>query len=162
MVPIADKIIELAPRFRSDTGPPQAQTFQAGQVIFEQGSRGELIYVVERGEVDIIRVRDDRSEEWLATVRPGEYFGELGPLLGFPRSATARARTEAMLTAYGQRDFKEKILAKQQQQQPERTSIIGQIGSAPLKFCGSCGTPREGRDKFCGACGRPFPQAASP
>ena len=27
----------------------------------------------------------------------GEYFGELGPLLGFPRSATARALTAGVL-----------------------------------------------------------------
>jgi putative ABC transport system ATP-binding protein len=77
--------------------------------VFEQGSRGELIYVVDSGQVDIYRERADGSEELLNVVGPGEYFGELGPLLGFPRSASARARTEAGLTAYTVRDFRERM-----------------------------------------------------
>mgnify|MGYP006171069647 CR=1 FL=1 len=34
----------------------------------------------------------------LAELGPGEYFGELGPLLGFPRSATAHGLTVTPLS----------------------------------------------------------------
>jgi putative ABC transport system ATP-binding protein len=164
MVPIADQVVELAPRFRSDTGPPQRVVFQAGETIFEQGSRGELIYVVDQGEVDIIRVRSDRTEEFIATVRTGEYFGELGPLLGFPRSASARARTQVQATAYGARDFKERVLSQKGARGVTMTgkrepgaSVLGTVGQAPMRFCVNCGAPREPGDMFCGTCGFRLP-----
>lgn len=192
MVPIADQIVELAPHFRADTGPPKRLSFEPGETIYEQGSRGELIYVIDEGQVATVRVRDDRSEEPVSVFRTGEYFGELGPLLDFPRESTARALTKVTVTAYGQRDFKEQILNPQRTREPERTSIIGTVGASlaenirpsligsvaaraaptaqpsvmnpagvPLKYCGSCGAPRESGDKFCGVCGRAFPTASS-
>jgi putative ABC transport system ATP-binding protein len=49
------------------------------------------VYVVEAGEIEIVRVRDDRTEELLTHIGPGRYFGELAPMFGIRRSATARA-----------------------------------------------------------------------
>jgi putative ABC transport system ATP-binding protein len=133
MIPIADQIVEMAPHFRADTGPPERMTFDAGNTIYEQGDRGEQIYVVEEGEVETFRVRDDRTEEHVAKFGPGEYFGELGPLLDFPREATARAKTRVVVTAYGQKDFKERILTPQRRREPERPSIIGNIGASQVE-----------------------------
>jgi putative ABC transport system ATP-binding protein len=204
MIPIADQIVEMAPHFRADTGPPQKLTFDAGNTVYSQGDRGELIYVIDEGEAETFRVRDDRTEEHVATFGPKDYFGELGPLLDFPREATARAKTRLVVSGYGQKDFKERILQPQRQREPERPSIIGSIGQSqvenirpsligvmpqqpipgpvatpapsappaqpsvmtpagvPLKFCGSCGTPRESGDRFCGVCGRSFPVSSPP
>jgi CRP-like cAMP-binding protein len=133
MVPIADKIVELAPHFRADTGPPKRLTFQPGETIYEQGERGELIYVIDEGEVATVRVRDDRTEEPVSKFRKGEYFGELGPLLDFPRESTARALTNVVVTAYGQRDFKEQILNPQRRREPDRPSIIGTVGASQIE-----------------------------
>jgi CRP-like cAMP-binding protein len=36
-----------------------------------------LVYVIEQGEVEIVRVRDDGAEERLASLGAGRYFGEL-------------------------------------------------------------------------------------
>ncbi len=69
MIPIADQIVEMAPHFRADTGPPQRPTFDAGNTVYSQGDRGELIYVIEEGEVEVVRIRDDRTEEHVATFR---------------------------------------------------------------------------------------------
>jgi putative ABC transport system ATP-binding protein len=110
LVPIADRVIHLVPEFREDEGPPRAVELTAGEVVFEQGSRGELVYVIDEGSIDILRNRSDGEPEHLATLGAGDYFGELGPLLGFPRSATARAATDVRLTAYNTRDFREQIL----------------------------------------------------
>lgn len=46
----------------------------------------------------------------LAELEVGGYFGELGPRLGFPRSATARALTPLRLMAYNVHDFKEQVV----------------------------------------------------
>lgn len=77
----------------------------------EQGSRGELIYVVESGEIEILREQLTGPGERLASIGPGDDVGELGPLLGFPRSATARAHTDVTLTAYGVDGFRRIILS---------------------------------------------------
>jgi putative ABC transport system ATP-binding protein len=110
LVPIADRVVELAADSHGEVGPPQELLLAGGETVFRQGSRGQLIYVIEAGEVEILRELADGGEERLAVLGPGEYFGELGPLLGFPRSATARTSGEVRLTAYGASDFKQRVL----------------------------------------------------
>jgi putative ABC transport system ATP-binding protein len=110
LVPIADRVIHLVPEFREDEKAPHRVDVAAGSVIFEQGSRGELVYVIEEGTVEIDRRLADGGREVLATLDAGDYFGELGPLLGFPRSATAVAASDVALTAYSVQDFREQVL----------------------------------------------------
>lgn len=110
LVPIADRVVHLLPEHDSAEQPAHIVEVAAGEVVFEQGTRGELVYVVEEGTVEISRRRSDGETEVLAQVGPGEYFGELGPLLGFPRSATARAVTPLRLTAYGVHEFRDGVV----------------------------------------------------
>jgi putative ABC transport system ATP-binding protein len=106
---LADRVVELQPNLASADRPPEELRFEAGELIFEQGSRGDLVYVVEAGEVEIFRTRSDGTEEPLATVVAGEYFGELGPTLNLPRSASARASTATTLTSYTVRHFRRRL-----------------------------------------------------
>jgi putative ABC transport system ATP-binding protein len=106
MVPLADRVVEMAPKLVGTSAGPQEIAFAAGEVVFEEGSRGSVVYVIESGEVEIVRALADGSEERLAHIVPGNYFGELGPLLGFPRAATARAVSPLVLTAYSVPDFR--------------------------------------------------------
>ena len=110
LVPIADRVVHLVPDFREDAQAPRIVEMAAGETIFEQGARGELVYVIEAGRVQILRDHTDGSSEVLAELGTGEYFGELGPLLGFPRSATARAHTPVRLMAYNVHDFREQVV----------------------------------------------------
>ncbi|HVS13398.1 MAG TPA: cyclic nucleotide-binding domain-containing protein [Thermoanaerobaculia bacterium] len=77
---------------------PEAQyfrTFRAGEVIFTQGEPGDLMYVIEEGEVEIVhRAEEGAPEERLAVLQHGDFFGEMAVLEGEPRTASARARTE--------------------------------------------------------------------
>ena len=45
----------------------------------------------------------------MAVVDAGGYFGELAPMFGLQRSATARAVGPTTLTGYGLLDFREKF-----------------------------------------------------
>lgn len=112
LVPIADRIVQMVQPEQHEERPTHDVAFVAGESIFEQGDHAELIYVVKSGEVDVIRVRADGGEEPLTKLGPDQYFGELGPFLGFPRSASVRARTDVVLTAYSPRVFREKVLHK--------------------------------------------------
>ena len=109
LLPLADQVVELVPTVPMSGRPPEKLTLRAGEVVFRQGAWGELIYVVERGEVEIVGERVDGGEDQFAVVSAGEYFGEIAPLFGMPRSATARARTDVTLVAYSTRDFRDRV-----------------------------------------------------
>jgi putative ABC transport system ATP-binding protein len=106
---LADRVVELVPNLAGADRPPERLHFEAGDVVFEQGSRGDLVYVVDAGEIEIYRVRGDGTEEPLATVAPGAYFGELGPTLNLPRSASARATVPTTLTSHTTRHFRRRF-----------------------------------------------------
>ncbi len=109
MIPLADAVVNLTPR--PDTSPrePEVIALESGGVLFTQGETGDLVYVVESGQIQILRTRDDGSEKLLTRVDAGGYFGELAPMLGLRRSATARAIGATTVTGYGLRDFREKF-----------------------------------------------------
>lgn len=110
LIPVADRVVSMVAKTPVEAAKAHAVTYDKGETIFEQGARGQLVYVIESGSVDIFRELAKRGEDHLATLGAGQYFGELGPILGFPRSASARARTDVKLVAYGVVEFREKVL----------------------------------------------------
>ncbi|HEY3485120.1 MAG TPA: ATP-binding cassette domain-containing protein [Ilumatobacteraceae bacterium] len=108
LVPIADRIVQMVPEHEGAAHPHEVRV-AAGTSIFEQGDASDVVYTIEAGEVDIVRVLADGTEERLNTLGPGQYFGELGAFLGFPRSASARAKTDAVLNTYEPHVFKQQI-----------------------------------------------------
>ena len=88
---IADRVVELVPHFVNADRAPEDTTLGAGEILFQQGERGELIYFIESGRLEVFRIRADGTEEYLAEVGAGNYVGELGPILNLPRSASVRA-----------------------------------------------------------------------
>ena len=103
---LADRVIELVPHLPDSAREPQQVSLAAGQVLFELGDDSDLVYVVESGEVEIYRTKEDGEEEHLTVVKAGSYFGELGPLLNLPRAASARALDDVQLTGYSARLFR--------------------------------------------------------
>ena len=62
--------------------------FPAGSVLFKEGERGEEMYVVQSGLIQVLkRIGNDMRP--LATLGRGEFIGEMAILNGKPRSATA-------------------------------------------------------------------------
>ena len=106
LIPLADRTVELVPTAVPANEASRRRELGAGEVLFEHGSRSDLVYIVDEGEIALVRERPDHSEELIRTVGPGGYFGELGPMLRLPRSATARAVTRALVTGYNPHDFK--------------------------------------------------------
>ncbi|MEK6535390.1 MAG: cyclic nucleotide-binding domain-containing protein [Thermodesulfobacteriota bacterium] len=67
------------------------ETFQDGQIIFEEGSNGDWIYVVEEGEVEISKnVGGQRIV--VETLKESDVFGEIAYIDKAPRSSTATAK----------------------------------------------------------------------
>jgi CRP/FNR family cyclic AMP-dependent transcriptional regulator len=68
----------------------QRRRFEDGEVIFKQNDAASEMYVVYEGKVRIYRERDGAKTD-LATLGPGDFFGEMALFDDEPRSATARA-----------------------------------------------------------------------
>lgn len=65
--------------------------FRRNEVIFHQGDPGDSLHVVAAGAVKIVLPSTEGEEAIIATLRPGDFFGELALLDGASRSATASA-----------------------------------------------------------------------
>jgi putative ABC transport system ATP-binding protein len=109
ILPLADRIVELVPELATTDRPPEWVELEPGAVLFEQCTMGDLIYVVAAGELEIMRQLPGGGEDLLKVVKPGDYFGEIGPLFNLPRSATVRARTNATVVGYTVTEFRERL-----------------------------------------------------
>jgi len=67
------------------------ETLQDGQIIFEEGSNGDWIYVVEEGEVEISK-NVGGQKIIIETLKKNDVFGEIAYIDKTPRSATATAK----------------------------------------------------------------------
>ncbi|MEM7413596.1 MAG: Crp/Fnr family transcriptional regulator [Myxococcota bacterium] len=66
------------------------RTLSPGETVFETGDPGDQLYVIQSGEVELIRETEAR-ERVVARLGPGDFFGELGVVLGERRNARAIA-----------------------------------------------------------------------
>ena len=76
----------------------RARRFRRGEVLFHEGDPGDSLFVVASGAVKVVVPSEDGEEAILATLRRGDFLGELALLDGAPRSASAVAleATEAL------------------------------------------------------------------
>jgi CRP/FNR family transcriptional regulator, cyclic AMP receptor protein len=81
--------------------------FRRGEVIFHQGDPGDSLHVVMSGAVKIVLPSAEGEEAIIATLRPGDFFGELALLDGAPRSATAVALEPSENMALPRSTFRE-------------------------------------------------------
>ena len=77
--------------------------YKAGAIIFEEGDPATNFYVIERGEVEILRGAD----ELLATISKGDFFGEMALLSDSPRNATVRAKSDVEVVVMGRCVFEQ-------------------------------------------------------
>jgi GNAT superfamily N-acetyltransferase len=82
-----EELIVLGERFYE-------RLYSAGETIFTAGSEGQDLYLVLEGKITV-DLGEDRGP--LATLRPGDIFGELALLDGQPRTANAVAQTPVRL-----------------------------------------------------------------
>ena len=73
-------------------------TFPPGTTIIRQGDQADAFYLVTEGMVEVLRQQADGSPVRLATLAPGDYFGEIGLLTNSPRNATVRVVPERAAT----------------------------------------------------------------
>ncbi len=80
--------------------------FVAGDVIIREGDFGESFFLISDGTVEVMR--HDRE---VATLGPGDFFGEAALISGEPRNATVVAREDLDTYVLGRADFRVAIEA---------------------------------------------------
>jgi CRP-like cAMP-binding protein len=78
--------------------------YKAGERIFAEGDPSYYCYQIVRGKVDIVLSPGGRREV-IATLGPGEVFGEMGVIDSGPRSATAIAAEDTECVVFGALDL---------------------------------------------------------
>ena len=74
------------------------RTLVPGEVIFDEGECGDHFYVIQSGEVELVR-EIESGERVVARLGPGDFFGELGVVLGGPRTSRAVAVNKTRVIA---------------------------------------------------------------
>ena len=77
-----------------------AETYPAGETIFDQGDEADRMYVVDRGSVAL-----QVGGLVVETVGPGGLFGEMAVVDRDPRSAAAVAETDSEVIGIDKRRF---------------------------------------------------------
>jgi glucose-6-phosphate 1-dehydrogenase len=90
------------PLFLSQIGTAlRPRAASAGEIVIKKGEPGAEMYLICRGEVEVL----DGGGNVLATLRDGDCFGEVAILLSEPRNATVRAKTPCDLFVLDKSDF---------------------------------------------------------
>ncbi|HEY2052577.1 MAG TPA: Crp/Fnr family transcriptional regulator [Solirubrobacterales bacterium] len=82
------------------------RSFPAGTRVFHEGDSSDACYIVREGSFRVTREHSDGRAITLATLGPGEIFGELAMLDGDTRSASAESITDGTLLALPANDVR--------------------------------------------------------
>ena len=88
----------------SRSGGMSRAHYEAGQTIIRQGELARRFCVILTGQVKVVRHEDGQDLE-VATLGPGEYFGEMALLQGVRRTASVQAMTPVDVLTMGGADF---------------------------------------------------------
>lgn len=84
------------------------KVYQDGEVIITQGEKGDTMYVIQNGKVEVIHVKDG-EEIRLSVLKDGDVFGEMALFEREPRSATVRAMGEARVLTVDKKTFLRRV-----------------------------------------------------
>ncbi len=84
------------------------KVYRGGDVIIRQGDAGNCMYVIQDGEVEVIRSHNGSTVP-LAVLGQGDIFGELSLFGNDKRSATVRALGDARIITVDKKTFLRRI-----------------------------------------------------
>jgi ABC-type multidrug transport system fused ATPase/permease subunit len=87
------------------------ERYPAGDVIINEGDVADRLYIVHKGQVEVLAYDPAGQQRRLNTLREGDHFGETALLYDAPRTATIRALTPVQLYSLSKEDFHTLIAA---------------------------------------------------
>ena len=99
------------------------------EIIFNEGDKSDCIYDIRHGTVGIFVNYGTKEEKLLTELTKDQFFGEMGIIEGYPRSATAVALGDMTeLTVIAKADFEDYC-----KKNPEKTILIMKNMSARIR-----------------------------
>jgi CRP-like cAMP-binding protein len=95
------------------------RNYGVSEVVFEEGDPGTGMYMIRSGGVSILAKNQQGTDDELALLGPGDFFGETTLTAPAPRSATARTTEQTELIGLFRADLLELV-----ERQPTLTSRI--------------------------------------
>jgi CRP-like cAMP-binding protein len=80
------------------------KTYKDGEIICSEGEEGKSMFVIQSGTVEVSKKLPD-GEMVLRTMTKGEIFGEIALFDRMPRSATVKAKGEAVVLSIDKKGF---------------------------------------------------------
>jgi hypothetical protein len=115
LLPKCDLLRHLPPEKAGDIVPfIQRRYLNPQDVLFRAGDRGDALYIVARGKVEVLEPSATGArpgEHSITELEEGSAFGEMALLTGGPRTATVRAVTQTDLLQLDKADFEQMIAA---------------------------------------------------
>ena len=79
--------------------------FPRDAVIFEEGTLGDYMYLIQEGQVKVTKMSEDGREKILELFGPGDFFGDMSLIDREPRSASIKTTKACVLMALSRHDF---------------------------------------------------------
>ena len=89
-------------------GGALGRVYQDGEVVVRQGEEGDCLFVVQEGELEVIR-EEAGTETLIRRVARDELFGEMAVFERQRRSATVRARGQARVLTLDKKNFLRRV-----------------------------------------------------
>ena len=86
----------------------ERRSYNDGETVFREGEHGSSAFVLQSGNVTIIRNVDGEDHE-LAVIGPGSIFGEMALIDDQPRMATAKVQGSATIVTITKSMYEEKL-----------------------------------------------------
>jgi len=80
------------------------KTYNDGEIICREGDEGKSMFVIQSGTVEVSKKLPE-GEMVLGTMTKGEIFGEMALFDHMPRSATVKAKGEAVVLSIDKKGF---------------------------------------------------------
>jgi small-conductance mechanosensitive channel len=103
----------------------QYAPFARGDIITKQGSVAHWLYIIAFGEAEVRFEQPGRAPRVIGSVRPGQFFGEMGLLAGESRNATVVAKTDVECYRLDRPSFQALLLAR-----PELANEVSKVVAA--------------------------------
>ena len=81
------------------------KAYTKNSTLFVEGMSGEILYCIKKGSVNITKKMTNGLETVLATLKEGEFLGEMSLIDNRPRTATARVAEESSLLVMTKKAF---------------------------------------------------------
>ena len=105
----------------------RVRRFRRGETVFHVGDPGDALFIVMAGSIKITLPADTGDEAILATLRSGDFFGELALLDGAPRSATAVAIEPTETYVLSRDGFRELIASQAQMREALLATLAAEV-----------------------------------